>query len=130
MRGEPQPAYSTESDVTTTRAIYKIVPRQMWQAAKDEGRFDGAPVDIEDGYIHFSTAEQVAQTAALHFAGQDELLLVAVDGAALGEALKYEPSRGGDLFPHLYGSLFLDKVIWEKDMPLGPDGKHSLPELG
>lgn len=115
--------------MTTAGTIYKIVPRSLWREAGQKGRFDGAPIDVEDGYIHFSTAQQVAQTAALHFAGLDDLLLVAVDGKALGEALKYEPSRGGDLFPHLYGSLPLEAVIWEKDMPPEPDGTHILPGL-
>ena len=115
--------------MTTAGTIYKIVPRSLWREARQKGRFDGAPIDVEDGYIHFSTAQQVAQTAALHFAGLDDLLLVAVDGKALGEALKYEPSRGGDLFPHLYGSLPLEAVIWVKGMPPGPDGTHILPGL-
>ncbi|WP_425493389.1 DUF952 domain-containing protein [Hoeflea prorocentri] len=115
--------------MTTETTIYKIVPRELWRPARDKGRFDGAAVDVEDGFIHFSTAQQVAQTAALHFGGQDDLLLVAVDGAALGDALKYEPSRGGDLFPHLYGPLNMEAVAWEKDMPLGPDGIHILPGL-
>ena len=110
--------------------IYKIVPRSLWEKAEAEGVFTGAPIDLEDGYIHFSTASQVAQTAALHFAGQADLLLVAIDGDRLGDALKYEPSRGGDLFPHLYGDLRLEQVLWVRPMPLGPDGAHDLPDLG
>lgn len=109
--------------------IYKIVPTSLWQAARQQGRFEGAPVDLADGFIHFSTAEQAPETAAKHFAGQTDLLLVAIDGAALGAALVYEPSRGGQLFPHLYGALPLDAVLWEKPLPLGADGRHAFPEM-
>ena len=79
--------------------IYKIVPRTLWQQAQESGIFSGAPVDLNDGYIHFSTKEQVRETAAKHFAGQADLLLVAIDGDLLGQALKYEVSRGGALLP-------------------------------
>ncbi|ANK71321.1 DUF952 domain-containing protein [Ensifer sp. ENS07] len=109
--------------------IYKIVPALLWQEAKRSGRFDGAPVDLADGYVHFSTGEQVVETAARYFEGQEGLLLVAVDGDALGEELVYEPSRGGALFPHLYAPLFLSAVLWEKPLPLGADGAHIFPEL-
>ncbi len=87
-------------------------------------------VDLADGYIHFSTAAQVQETAARHFAGQTELLLVAVDPAALGEALRWEPSRGGDLFPHLYQPLPLSAVRWTEALPLGADGRHVLSPVG
>ncbi|MCB8839519.1 DUF952 domain-containing protein [Aurantimonas sp. VKM B-3413] len=107
--------------------IYKIVPRAMWQKAEAEGVFNGAPVDEADGYIHFSTSAQVRETAAKHFSGQHGLVLVAVDPEKLGDALKWEPSRGGALFPHLYGSLTLDAVLWMEDLPLGPDGYHLFP---
>ena len=109
--------------------IYKIVPRNLWEKAEVGGVFTGAPIDLKDGYIHFLTAQQVAQTAALHFAGQDELLLMAINGDRLGGALKYEPSRSGDLFPHLYADLRLDTVLWVRPMPLGEDGAHVLPDL-
>lgn len=109
--------------------IYKIVPASLWQAARQQGRFEGAPVDLADGFIHFSTAAQAPETAAKHFSGQTDLLLVAIDGAALGAALVYEPSRGGQLFPHLYGALPLDAVLWEKPLPLGADGRHVFPEM-
>ena len=109
--------------------IYKIVPRKLWRAAEEHGVFEGAPVDLADGYIHFSTAGQLAETAAKHFAGQDDLLLVAVDAETLGGDLEYEPSRGGDLFPHLYATLRTGAVLWVKPLPLGPDGLHSLPEI-
>lgn len=109
--------------------IYKIVPTTLWQDARKSEEFKGAPVDHADGFIHFSTAAQAVETAARHFAGQDDLLLVAVDGKTLGEALVYEPSRGGDLFPHLYGALPLSAVLWEKPLPIGSDGAHVFPEL-
>ena len=109
-------------------AIYKISPAGLWREAEQAGAFTGAPVDLADGYIHFSTAGQVRETAARHFAGHVDLVLVAVDGDALGAALRYEPSRGGALFPHLYGRLPLSAVRWVKPLPLGPGG-HAFPEL-
>lgn len=108
--------------------VYKICPKGLWRKAEAAGLFTGAPVDVADGFIHFSTASQVAETAARHFSGQDELLLIAVDAAALGAALRYEPSRGGALFPHLYGTLPIGAVRWVKPLPLGPDG-HAFPPL-
>jgi uncharacterized protein (DUF952 family) len=109
--------------------IYKICPEPLWAEAQRSGSFAGAPIDLEDGFIHFSTADQVRETAARHFAGQDGLLLVAVDGKALGPGLRYEPSRGGDLFPHLYGALPLSAVRWVKPLPLGPGAAHVFPQL-
>ena len=109
--------------------IYKICDRALWREAERAGVFAGAPVDHADGYIHFSTAAQVAETAARHFAGRSDLVLVAVDSAALGDALRYEPSRGGQMFPHLYGTVPLSAVRWIKPLPLGPDGRHQVPEL-
>lgn len=109
--------------------IYKICRAEEWREAERERVFRGAPVDLADGFIHFSTAGQVAETAARHFAGADGLILVAVDAAKLGAILKWEPSRGGALFPHLYGTLPLDAVVWIVPMPLGADGRHVLPEL-
>ena len=106
--------------------IYKITPRAPWQEAERRRRFHGAPVDREDGFIHFSTAAQVAETAAKHFAGRADLLLVAVDGRALGDKLKWEPSRGGALFPHLYGSLPMTAVRWVRAMPL-VGTEHVIP---
>ncbi|GAB4357496.1 MAG: DUF952 domain-containing protein [Oricola sp.] len=111
------------------RIIYKIATAAQWAEAEETGVFAGAPVDLADGYIHFSTAAQVRETAARHFAGQDGLKLVAVDAAKLGDALKYEVSRGGDLFPHLYAPLPLSAALWVKDLPLGPGGAHAFPEL-
>ena len=107
--------------------IYKICPESLWRIAEAAGRFDGAPVDRADGYIHFSTAAQVRETAARHFSGQAGLLLVAVDPAQLGDDLRWEPSRGGDLFPHLYASLPISAVRRVEDLPLGPDGHHAFP---
>lgn len=111
------------------KTIYKIVPASLWQKAKAAGIFEGAAIDLSDGFIHFSTATQAKETAARHFAGQDDLVLVAVDGDALGDTLVYEPSRGGDLFPHLYAVLPLSAVLWDKPLPLGADGAHQFPEM-
>lgn len=113
--------------MTQADIVYKIATRSQWDEAERNGTFKGAPVDIDDGFIHFSTAEQVRETAAKHFAGQDDLLLVAVDAKALGEALIYEPSRGGKLFPHLYGDLLLAAVRAVDELPLGADGQHQFP---
>lgn len=110
--------------------IYKIVPQSLWREAERAGTFTGAPVDIADGYIHFSTAAQVCETASKHFAGQGDLLLVAVRVEHLPpDLLRWEPSRGGDLFPHLYGPLALDAVAYVRDLPLGPQGRHLFPAL-
>ena len=109
--------------------VYKITPAEPWAAAEVEGVFTGAPVDVADGFIHFSTAAQVRETAARHFAGMADLKLVAVEVDALGTGLKWEPSRGGDLFPHLYAALPLSAVLWEKPLPLGADGAHQFPEM-
>jgi len=109
--------------------LYKIVAAPHWQAAEHDGVFRGSADDLRDGFIHFSTAAQVQETAAKHFAGQDGLLLISVDGARLGTALKWEPSRGGALFPHLYGELAVAAVNKVEPLPLGPDGRHKFPPL-
>lgn len=109
--------------------IYKIVPATLWQDARNTGEFKGASIDLSDGFIHFSTADQAIETAARHFAGQDGLLLVAVDGDKLGDKLVFETSRGGALFPHLYAALSFDAVVWEEPLPLDADGNHIFPEL-
>jgi uncharacterized protein (DUF952 family) len=111
-----------------SQIIYKIAPATLWREAEKDGRFIGAPIDVADGFIHFSTAAQVRETAARHFAGQTDLLLIAIDGNRLGDALKYEVSRGGALFPHLYAELHLDTVLWVKPLPLGAGG-HEFPTL-
>ncbi|TCQ82215.1 uncharacterized protein (DUF952 family) [Ochrobactrum sp. BH3] len=113
----------------TKTTIYKIAPRDLWAQAEEAGIFTGAPVDIADGYIHFSTYTQVRETAAKHFAGQTDLLLISVDVAALGDALKYEASRGGALFPHLYAALPMSAVTKVEPLPLDKDGLHIFPEL-
>lgn len=110
-------------------AIFKIVPAGLWRAAEQAGVFRGSEVDLKDGFIHFSTAAQAEETAAKHFAGQSDLLLVSVDRDRLGAALKWEPSRGGALFPHLYGDLPLTAITSVVPLPLGPDGRHRFPEL-
>lgn len=109
--------------------IFKICPRAQWRQAEAEGIFRGAAIDIEDGFIHFSTAEQVEETAARHFAGVGGLVLVAVEAESLGEALRWEPSRGGALFPHLYAPMPTDAVRWVAELPLEPDGRHRFPRL-
>lgn len=109
--------------------IYKICSQPLWKAAEAAKVFEGASIDAKDGYIHLSTAFQVRETAEKHFAGQDDLLLVAVDSERLGPALRYETSRGGDLFPHLYGPLPLSAVVWVRPLPLSPDGRHVFPDL-
>ena len=109
--------------------IYKICEREAWRAAEADGAFRGSDVDLRDGFIHFSAAAQVAGTAAKHFAGQPGLVLVAVDGDALGPALKWQRSRGDDLFPHLYAALPLSAVRWARPLPDEIDGRRVLPEL-
>src|SRR5258707_538974 len=101
----------------------------MWREAARDGVFQGAEIDRRDGYIHFSTAAQAAETAGKHFTGARDLVLVAVDAAVLGGALKWEPSRGGALFPHLYGALPMSAVRRVDPLPLGSDGRHVFPEL-
>ncbi|MGR3564910.1 MAG: DUF952 domain-containing protein [Heliomarina sp.] len=107
--------------------IYKIFRSPEWEALVADGSTLGAPIDIDDGFVHFSTAEQAAETAAKHFAGVDGLVLLAVEADSLGDALKWEPSRGGALFPHLYRPLRIDDVSWHKPLPL-VDGVHLFPE--
>jgi uncharacterized protein (DUF952 family) len=108
--------------------IYKICPDALWREAEAAGVFEGAPVDLADGYIHFSTAAQARETAARHFAGKRDLLLIAVDEFKLGKALRYEPSRGGKLFPHLYATLDPKSVRWVATLPLRAGGRHAFPE--
>ena len=107
--------------------IYKIFRRAEWDSFRAAGETTGAPIDVADGYVHFSTAAQVAETAAKHFATESDLVLLALNSGTLGEALKWEASRGGALFPHLYRVLRLGDVIWDKSLPLGATG-HIFPE--
>jgi uncharacterized protein (DUF952 family) len=107
--------------------VYKILTRAEWAKAQAAGRFEGSAVDLADGFIHFSTAAQAQETARRHFAGQTDLVVLEIEGDDLGPALKYEPSRGGDLFPHLYGPLDVTHVRAVTEAPLGADGA---PQLG
>ncbi len=113
--------------MTHRMLILKIFRRPEWNAFRDAGVTRGAPVDLADGYIHFSTAAQVAETAAKYFATESDLVLVAFDDARLGPELKWEPARGGALFPHLYRPLSISDVVWDKSLPLGATG-HIFPE--
>ncbi len=107
--------------------IYKILSRAALAEAKAKGRFEGSAEDARDGFIHLSSADQLEATLAKHYAGQKDLVLVAVDSESLGERLQWEPSRGGALFPHLYGPLDLAAVNSIEELPLGQDGRHRLP---
>lgn len=109
--------------------IYKIVPDALWRDAVVKGSFGGSPVDVTDGFIHFSTALQVRATAAKHFAGVTDLAIVAVSTVDLGSELRWEPSRGGDLFPHLYAELPMTAVRWVQPLPLDAAGRHVFPAL-
>lgn len=111
------------------RTIYKICPAPAWAEAESQGVYRGSADDARDGFIHFSTDEQVAGTAAKHFAGQNDLLLIAVNADALGDALRDEPSRGGELFPHLYGPLDLGAVLSVQELRVESDGTLNLPGL-
>ena len=106
--------------------IFKIFRTDEWQALRKQGKTTGAPIDVADGYIHFSTAQQASETAAKHFAGQDGLFLIAVDAEALGDALKWEVSRGDALFPHLYREMAIVDVLWAQPLPLVA-GAHQFP---
>jgi uncharacterized protein (DUF952 family) len=110
------------------RTIYRLLAEDAWHEAEQLGCFLGSEHDRRDGFIHFSSAAQVAETAARHYAGQRNLLLLAVDAAALGPVLRWEPSRGGALFPHLYGSLPLTAVLHATRVELGADGRHVFPD--
>lgn len=109
--------------------VYKICTKSLWREAERSGVFRGSDDDRRDGFIHFSTAAQVAETAAKHFSGQADLLLVRINAAALGRQLKWEPARGGALFPHLYGELPLSAVTQVDALPLGPGKRHIFPPL-
>jgi uncharacterized protein (DUF952 family) len=107
--------------------IYKILPRADWDAARAIGRFEGSPVDYLDGFIHFSTAKQAQETARKYFSGVADLVVLEVESDELIIGLKWEPSRGGDLFPHLYGALSVHAVLAVHEAPLDGDG---VPQLG
>ena len=111
------------------RRIYKICPAAAWREAERQGVYRGSADDARDGFIHFSTSSQVAETARKYFLGQTGLLLIAVDADALGTALRWEPSRNNELFPHLYGELDLGAVTGVLNMHARSDGTHDIPEL-
>jgi uncharacterized protein (DUF952 family) len=112
-----------------TRMIYHMCRAEEWAAAVAGGTYRGSSQDLADGFIHFSTAAQIVESARRHRAGQDGLLLVAVEAAQLGDRLKWERSRGGDLFPHLYGPLDPAESAGVHPLPLGADGVHVFPQL-
>ena len=107
--------------------IYKILRQNEWAVLAEKGETDGASIDVADGFVHFSTADQVRETAARHFADEDGLVVAAVDADPLGEILKWEASRGGALFPHLYRKLSMKDVVWCEPLPL-KDGVHDFPD--
>ena len=108
--------------------VYKILRAAEWATLQDAGQTAGAPIDLTDGFVHLSSHDQVVETAAKHFAGVASLVLLAVDTDALGDRLRWEPSRGGALFPHLYRELRLSDVVWSRPLPL--DGEtHRFPDL-
>ena len=111
------------------RTIYKICPASAWREAERQGIYRGSADDLRDGFIHFSSASQVGGTARKYFARQIGLFLIAVDADALGDALRWETSRGGELFPHLYGELDLGAVTAIMDLRARSDGSHDIPEL-
>lgn len=111
-----------------TEPVYKVCGRDEWEAARAEGRYRGSADDARDGFIHLSTREQLPGTLEKHFAGRDDLLLVEVDPGALGAALKWEPSRGGALFPHLYGALEMSAVRGARAIPRDAGGRHAVPD--
>lgn len=112
--------------ITAPMLIFKIFRTDEWQTLRTQGQTTGAPIDVADGYIHFSTASQAGETAAKHFAGQDGLFLIAAETDELGEALEWEVSRGEDLFPHLYREMTMDDVVWAQPLPLKA-GVHQFP---
>ena len=107
--------------------VYKVLRSTDLAEAKAKGHFDGSADDARDGFIHLSSGDQLESTLAKHFPGQKDLVLLAFDSERLGERLQWEPSRGGALFPHLYGPLDLDALLWEESLQLGDDGRHRLP---
>jgi uncharacterized protein (DUF952 family) len=112
-----------------SRMIYHMCPDEAWREAVASGEYRGTEDDRRDGFIHFSTAAQVAESARRHRAGQAGLVLVAVDADRLGDRLKWEEARGGDLFPHLYGALYPAEVVRIDPLPLGPANRHVFPPL-
>jgi len=117
-----------EFQVKQLNLIYKILNEQQWNQFQASSLFEGSPIDIQDGFIHFSGGPQVAQTANKHFANQTDLYLLTVDGDHCGPNLRWEVSRGGDLFPHLYGKLALSQVISWRPFRQDKDGLFQFSE--
>ena len=128
-RADRVDAFSAIRSDAAVTIIYKICPKASWRAAEQSGIYRGSDADARDGFIHFSTASQLAGTAEKYFAGQSDLLIVAVTADALGSALKWERSRGGELFPHLYAALPVEAVRWTQPLADEVDGRRVLPEL-
>ena len=108
--------------------VYKLLTHDQMSALQADGELTGAPVDLADGFVHLSAGHQVAETAAKHFEGVEGLHILALDADTLGDDLRWEPSRGGALFPHLYRKLRLSDVVWSRTLMIGPDGRHRFPE--
>ena len=110
--------------------IFKILDASLWQIAYAKSVFDGAGIDLKDGYIHFSTRDQLRETARLHFSAQENLMLFAIDETTVAQKIRWEPSRGGKLFPHVYGTIALGDIIWAKPLPWNGT-EHVFPsEIG
>jgi uncharacterized protein (DUF952 family) len=128
FRGNPK-RLNNKQELPAVRRIYKICPASAWREAERQGVYRGSADDVRDGFIHFSTASQVAETARKHFFGQTGLFLIEVDADALGQVLRWEHSRNDELFPHLYGELDLGAVLGVLGMRARSDGTHDIPEL-
>jgi uncharacterized protein (DUF952 family) len=113
-----------------SQIIYHMCRADEWEAAVASGAYAGSSQDKADGFIHFSTADQIIESARRHRAGQEGLLLLAIDPTVLGDRLKWEPSRSGDPFPHVYGVIDPRESAWVKPLPLGANGEHVFPEMG
>ena len=122
------PDHSQQATPATARLIFKVTGGEAWAEAEKSGAYAGSPDDLRDGFIHFSTAKQLAGTLAKFYAGRDDLVLAAVDPERLGSSLKWEAARGGALFPHLYGVLAMADIAWVHPLPLDRNGRHRLPE--
>lgn len=119
---------STSTDLSDTSHVFKLCTASAWRDATAAGAYTGSADDVRDGFIHLSTRSQLAETARRYFAGQHDLVVVAFDAAALGDRLKWEPSRGGALFPHLYAPLPTRSALWVRPAPLDAAGLPILPE--
>ena len=108
--------------------IFHMCTEEEWRAAEETGWYSGSSQDVADGFLHFSTSAQIRESAAKHRAGQLDIVLLSVNPSPLGDALRWEPAREGQLFPHLYGNLDLDALMRCDPLPLGPDGKHIFPK--